>query len=53
MVGTPDRVNFGNMLEEGVQRVWSGAAYRRFRAALAADDPSPICRSCSLYRGVF
>jgi len=53
MVGTPDRVNFGNMLEDGVEKVWRGAAYQQFRAQLAADAPSPICRSCSLYRGVF
>ena len=53
MVSTPDRVNFGNMLADGVQRVWQGEAYQRFRDALAADEPSPICRSCALYRGVF
>ncbi len=53
MVGTPDRINFGNMLEQGVLHVWDGAAYRRFREQLADDEPSPICRSCSLYRGTF
>ena len=53
MVGTPDRVNFGNMLDDGVSNVWRGAAYQRFRAQLADDAPAPICRSCSLYRGVF
>ena len=53
MVGTPDRVNFGNMLDEGVERVWRNDAYRRFRADLAADTPAAICRSCALYRGVF
>jgi radical SAM protein with 4Fe4S-binding SPASM domain len=53
MVGTPDRVNFGNMLDDGVAKVWRGNAYQRFRAQLAADAPSPICRSCSLDRGVF
>jgi len=41
------------MLDDGVSNVWRGAAYQRFRAQLAADAPSPICRSCSLYRGVF
>jgi radical SAM protein with 4Fe4S-binding SPASM domain len=53
MVGTPDRINFGNMLDDGVDSVWNGAAYERFRGQLAADAPSPICRSCSLYRGTF
>ena len=53
MVGTPDRINFGNMLDKGVARIWGAAAYQRFREQLAAGDPSPICRSCSLYRGTF
>jgi radical SAM protein with 4Fe4S-binding SPASM domain len=53
MVSTPDRINFGNMLEHGVAEVWSGAAYQRFREQLANDAPSAICRSCSLYRGIF
>jgi radical SAM protein with 4Fe4S-binding SPASM domain len=53
MVGTPDRVNFGNMLDDGVDTVWRSEPYQRFRAQLAADEPSPICRSCSLYRGLF
>jgi len=53
MVSTPDRINFGNMLDEGVARIWGGAAYQRFRDQLAGGEPSPICRSCSLYRGTF
>ena len=53
MVGTPDRVSFGNMLEQGVADVWNGDAYERFREQLASDRPSAICRSCALYRGVF
>jgi MoaA/NifB/PqqE/SkfB family radical SAM enzyme len=53
MVSTPDRINFGNMLTQGVANVWGGAAYERFREQLASDEPSPICRSCSLYRGTF
>jgi radical SAM protein with 4Fe4S-binding SPASM domain len=53
MVGTPDRINFGNMLEQGVENVWTGFAYQRFRQQLATDEPAPICRSCSLYRGTF
>jgi MoaA/NifB/PqqE/SkfB family radical SAM enzyme len=53
MVGTPDRMNFGNMLERGVRDVWSGSGYRAFREGLATDAPFPICRSCSLYRGTF
>lgn len=53
MVSTPDRINFGNMLDDGVAAIWDGAAYQRFREQLATDEPSPICRSCSLYRGTF
>jgi len=53
MVSTPDRINFGNMLEDGVAAVWNSAGYERFREQLAADAPAPICRSCSLYRGTF
>ena len=53
MVGTPDRVDLGNMAELGVKRVWNGAAYRAFRERLDAGDPHEICRSCSLYRGTF
>jgi len=53
MVGTPDRINFGNMLDEGVASVWSAAPYQRFREQLAGDEPAAICRSCSLYRGTF
>jgi len=53
MVGTPDRVNFGNMLERGVLDVWHGEDYDQFRETLLTDAPFPICRSCSLYRGTF
>ena len=53
MVSTPDRINFGNMLKDGVATVWKRPAYQRFREQLASGDPSPICRSCSLYRGTF
>ena len=53
MVGTPDRINFGNMLDDGVADVWNNAEYQAFRERLATDRPSPICRSCSLYRGTF
>ena len=50
---TADRVNLGNMLTEGVEQVWNGPAYDRFRHALATDRPPHICSSCSLYRSTF
>lgn len=53
MVSTPDRVNFGNVAARGVRPVWNSEAYRAFRARLDSDDPPPICRSCSLYQGIF
>jgi hypothetical protein len=49
----PDRVNFGNMLTHGVDAIWNGGAYQRFRDQLSSDEPSSLCRSCSLYRGTF
>jgi MoaA/NifB/PqqE/SkfB family radical SAM enzyme len=53
MVGTPDRINFGNMLDDGVENIWAGDSYQRFRDGLARGQPAAICRSCSLYRGTF
>jgi radical SAM protein with 4Fe4S-binding SPASM domain len=53
MVATPDRANFGNMAEEGVEAVWNNRAYRNFRARLSSDTPPDICSSCSIYRGTF
>ena len=53
MVSTPDRINFGNMAEQGVANVWNNEAYSAFRTALASDTAPAICRSCALYRGTF
>lgn len=53
MVATPDRKNFGSVMDNGVAGVWNNAAYEEFRRKLDSDDPPEICRSCSLYRGVF
>ena len=53
MVGTPDRANFGNVVEHGVEAVWTNAAYGRFREQLATDHAPAVCRSCALYRGTF
>jgi radical SAM protein with 4Fe4S-binding SPASM domain len=53
MVSTPDRVNFGNMVEQGVEATWNGAAYQQFRQQLASDEPPDVCRSCSIYSGTF
>ena len=53
MIGTPDRLNFGNAGVHGAASLWRGADYRAFRERLASDDPPDICRSCALYHGTF
>lgn len=53
MVATPDRINFGSMVEHGMRRIWDGEAYNTFRAQLASDTPPEICRSCAVYRRTF
>ncbi|BAU48287.1 radical SAM protein [Sulfurifustis variabilis] len=53
MVSTPDRINFGNMADQGIETVWRSAPYEAFRAGLDGDTPPEVCRSCSVYQGVF
>ena len=53
MVSTPDRANFGNMVEQGVEAIWNGAGFEAFRDQLASDEPPEICRSCAVYTGTF
>ncbi len=53
MVATPDRANFGNMAQEGVEVVWNNAEYNTFRQALDSDTPPEICAACSIYKGTF
>ncbi|MDB5073371.1 MAG: radical protein [Candidatus Eremiobacteraeota bacterium] len=53
MVATPDRASLGNVVREGVDAVWNGAAYEDFRARLDSDEPPEICKSCSVYAHVF
>ena len=53
MVATPDRINFGNMAERGVEAVWNGEAYQAFRDALSSETPPEVCRSCAIYSGTF
>ena len=53
MVSTPDRINFGNMAERGVDAVWNSDAFRAFRDQLASDEPPEICRTCSVYTHTF
>ncbi|MCA1991516.1 MAG: radical SAM protein [Coleofasciculus sp. S288] len=53
MVSTPDRINFGNIVEQGVEETWNGKAYQSFREQLNSDEPPEVCRSCSIYSGTF
>jgi radical SAM protein with 4Fe4S-binding SPASM domain len=53
MISTPDRLNMGNMAELGVQAVWNGEAFRRFRDELDSAVAPEVCRACSLYHGTF
>ncbi|WP_047198056.1 radical SAM protein [Caldimonas brevitalea] len=53
MVGTPDRANFGNVLQDGVAVAWQGEAAQQFREQLASGTPAQVCQHCALYRGAF
>lgn len=53
MVSTPDRINFGNISDLGAEGLWNGPRYQEFRAQLSSDEPPDVCRSCSVYKGIF
>lgn len=53
MVSTPDRVNFGRIVDVPVESVWNGDAYAAFREQLSSDTPPEVCAACSIYRGIF
>jgi len=53
MVGTPDRAQLGRVDRHGIDQIWNGTDYQAFRRALESDAPPAVCRSCSVYRGVF
>jgi MoaA/NifB/PqqE/SkfB family radical SAM enzyme len=43
-----DSIRLGNYLEDGVDTVWHGAAYQRFREQLYSSNPPASCRNCGL-----
>jgi MoaA/NifB/PqqE/SkfB family radical SAM enzyme len=43
-----DDLRLGNVLADGIDAVWHGAAYARFRERLYSSDPPPSCRNCGL-----
>jgi MoaA/NifB/PqqE/SkfB family radical SAM enzyme len=53
MVSTPDRANFGSMIEHGAAAIWNDAGFAEFRAKLDSDEPPDLCRSCAVYKGIF
>jgi radical SAM protein with 4Fe4S-binding SPASM domain len=53
MVSTPDRINFGNMVERGVPQIWNDEEFQAFRAQLESNDPPDLCRTCAVYKGTF
>ena len=53
MVATPDRIQFGDMAQNGVAPVWNNPEYDAFREQLASATPPDVCRSCAVYRGTF
>lgn len=53
MIATPNRLHLENMVEHGVEPVWNGDRYQAFRERLDSDNPPEMCRSCSVYKGVF
>ncbi len=53
MVMGDDRVALGDLNEAPFARIWTGPAYREFRARLAGDDPPEVCQGCALYQRTF
>jgi radical SAM protein with 4Fe4S-binding SPASM domain len=53
MVSTPDRINFGQISEQGAEDLWNGIGYQEFRNRLSSEEPPEVCSSCSVYRGTF
>jgi MoaA/NifB/PqqE/SkfB family radical SAM enzyme len=39
-------LSFGNMLKDGVVRVWRSDAYREFRDGHLSGNPAPLCQAC-------
>ena len=43
-----ESIKLGNYLHDGVEAVWHGEAYARFRQQLYSSDPPASCRNCGL-----
>jgi MoaA/NifB/PqqE/SkfB family radical SAM enzyme len=53
IASTPEVIQLGLLDGQNLEAVWNGAAYNQFREQLASDTPPEICRSCSIYNGMF
>jgi radical SAM protein with 4Fe4S-binding SPASM domain len=53
MLSMSDRINFGSLVEQGIEETWNGEAYQLFRDRLASDELPDVCRSCSINPGTF
>jgi MoaA/NifB/PqqE/SkfB family radical SAM enzyme len=43
-----ESMRLGDYLRDGVEAVWNGETYRRFREQLYSSEPPPSCRNCGL-----
>lgn len=53
IASTPDTANFGLVNKTNFETVWNSPDYDRFREQLSSSEPPEICRSCSIYQGMF
>jgi radical SAM protein with 4Fe4S-binding SPASM domain len=54
MVMGSDRSVLGDVNRQRFGEIWQGREYEEFRSGLLGDaEPPEVCRSCSLYRGLF
>jgi radical SAM protein with 4Fe4S-binding SPASM domain len=53
MVSTPDRMNFGSIHGVPFNEIWNSPAYRDFRERFDSANPPEICKTCSVYQGIF
>lgn len=53
IASSPDVMHLGLINSSNLEEVWNGPAYQDFRSQLASSTPPAICRSCSIYNGMF
>ncbi len=53
IASSPEVIELGLINGDNFDAIWNGEAYNRFREQLASGAPPEICRSCSIYNGMF